>query len=290
MKLNNTQMPAAIGLALAGVTTAIWAVVPTHFLLWFLCLLVCVAIALIVFAINKRSQRPEQPDLLRTMCDLAPDRPIAELHRSIAGSLLRITQQRDPVLRQLAEARLASAADEFQLLGDATVIFNSTESWRVAYEQLLRSPGLHLYRSVSYIESDKYWQDAPGRQSTQLNLELHDARQINVERIAIIADHLWPTEDLFPCELIHSWLDEQHRYGIWLQLIRESKLAGDTDLLVDFGIYGTRATGKQTADPSGQTVQFVLDFNFSSVKAAESKWSRLAVYATSYRDLLDQQH
>lgn len=176
------------------------------------------------------------------------------------------------------------------MLGKGSVAFPSTESWRVVYEELLRSPGLHLYRSVAYIESAHYWQDGPGQQSTQLNLELHDTGIISIERTAIIADHLWPTDQLFPVEPLHSWLDQQHRYGIWLRLVRESALENDTDLLCDFGIYGSRAVGIQTADPAGRTIRFVLNFNFDKIQEAEVKWNRLAVYAISYRDLLDQQH
>ena len=175
-------------------------------------------------------------------------------------------------------------------MGDAKVEFSSTESWRVAYEEILRSPGLHLYRSVAHIESAHYWQDGPGQQSTQLNFELHDDGVVSIERTAIIADHLWPESDLFPCEPLHSWLEQHHRYGIWLRLVRESALENDLELCCDYGIYGSRAVGMQIADPSGRTIRFVLDFNTEKVQQVEASWSRLAVYATPYRDLLDRQH
>jgi hypothetical protein len=121
-------------------------------------------------------------------------------------------------------------------------------------------------------------------------LELQDARTVRIERTAIIADHLWPELSLFPGEPIHSWLEEQHRHGIWVRLVRESQLATEADLVGDFGIYGTRAVGTQTSDPEGRTLNFTLDFDFELVKRAEERWDRLAVYCVSYRELLDQQH
>lgn len=212
------------------------------------------------------------------------------MHSAFVEALERVAQQRDPIFRRLAQQRLKALIEQSNLMGAATIEFPSTESWRVVYEELLRSPGLHLYRSVAYIESAHYWQDGPGQQSTRLNLELQDARVVNIERIAIIADHLWQEDELFPVEPVHSWLDEQHRHGIRVRLLRESDVGTDTDLLNDFGIYGNRAVGMQLADPAGRTIRFVLSFDFDKLRQAESQWSRLSVYSISYADLLDRQH
>ena len=282
--------PLLVSGALSGMTLAIWALAPTHFLIGFLCLLIVSLIGISLKAIQASQSTYRQPELLQILLDLSRDQELADVHTKLATALKRISNHLDPVFRKLALARLQAIATECQLFGSGTVDFTSTESWRVVYEELLRSPGLHLYRSVAYVESAHYWQDGPGQQSTQLNLELHDARVVSIERTAIIADHLWPEDELFPVEPLHSWLDQQHRYGIWLRLVRESKLEHDTDLLADFGIYGTRAVGMQTADPTGRTIRFSLHFDFGKVQEAEAKWNRLAVYAVSYRDLLDRQH
>ena len=68
----------------------------------------------------------------------------------------------------------------------------------------------------------------------------------------------------------------------------ESQLAGERELVSDFGIYGSRAVGMQMADAAGRTIRFELSFDFERVKQAESIWERLQVFATSYRDLLDR--
>jgi len=285
-----TISPLFVAALLSAMTFAIWIVAPIEFLIGFLCILVSAAIGLLLKTSGLVRTYPQQPKLLQVLLDLSCDREISGIHASVSESLKRIANQRDPVFRKLAASRLRAIATDCNDLGNATVEFVSTESWRVVYEELLRSPGLHLYRSVAHIESAQYWQDGPGQQSTQLNLELHDAGVVSIERTAIIADHLWPNGDLFPIDPLHSWLDLQHRHGIWLRLVRESALENDTDLLSDFGIYGSRAVGFQTADPAGRTIRFFLNFDFDKVQEAEVKWNRLAVYAISYRDILDQQH
>ncbi len=235
-------------------------------------------------------ERTDIPPELSQLLKLARDPELADVHSQLIDCFVGISTLRDPIFRQLASQRLASLLQQAETLSAATIEYSSTESWRVAYEELLRSPGLHLYRSVAYIESAHYWQDGPGQQSTKLNLELQESRTISIERTAIIADHLWPESELFPMEPIHGWLNEQYRHGIWVQLVRESVLGNDLDLLSDLGIYGNRAIGQQVADPAGRTLQFVLSFDFDKVEQAEAMWSRLSVYAVSFRDLLDQQH
>ncbi len=281
--------PLQVVAALSGCACVIWLFTAPAFLVAYTCLLQSVLVGLTLqLGLTVKSYR--NPTLLQVLIDVAQDRDISQLHAAIAEALRELTQQADPIFRQLAISRLQSVSKDCNLLGEGVIEFVSTESWRVVYEELLRSPGLHLYRSVAYIETAHYWQDGPGQQSTQLNLELHDAGVVTIERTAIVADHLWPESELFPVEPLHTWLDQQHRYGIWVRLVRESSLENDTDLLTDLGIYGSRGVGFQTADPAGRTIRFRLDFNFERVQEAERKWNRLGVYSTSYSDLLGKQH
>jgi len=170
-------------------------------------------------------------------------------------------------------------------LGEIT--YRDTEVWRLAYEQLLRSPGLFQYRSVSWMTTDSYWQNEPGRQSLKLNLELHESQQITVERIVILKDSDWLNDGELPTPRIRQWIHEQHVHGIWIALVRESQLRSEPDLLADFGVYGSRAVGFQQIDEQAKTKSFVLQFDFKAIEAAEARWQRLQVYATSYADLLD---
>ncbi len=223
---------------------------------------------------------------VETLLEIAKDTDVAAAHDAISASLLKIASNPDPIYRPLALQSLRRITNKCSRLSDGIIEYSSTETWRVVYEELLRSPGLHLYRSVAYIETAHYWQDGPGRQSTLLNLELHDAGIINIERIAIVADHLWPANEL-PSEPIATWLNEQHSHAIWLKIVRESQLAGETDLLSDFGIYGSRAVGMQLSDVAGRTTKFLLSFDFERVLQAERNWKRLQVFSVPYRDVLD---
>ncbi len=279
-------VPLAIGLGLIGIVLAAYA--PLTMVLAYLAVMAGLVVGLALALLGSMRSTETLPRQLQLLIELAGDREISEMQMSIAEALRQIANRRDPIFRQQALACLQSISEQCSVIGEGTIEFTSTESWRIVYEELLRSPGLHLYRSVAHVESAHYWQDGPGRQSMQLNLELQDQGVVSIERIAIIADYLWPETSLFPNDPIHTWLDEQHRHGIWIRLVRESSLAGEQDLLDDFGIYGSRAVGMQSAEPSGRTLRFVLSFDFEKVRQAEAQWDRLVVYAVPYRELLDQ--
>ena len=225
--------------------------------------------------------------LLDTPLFLAHDADFFERYREISHSLLRMCQNSDPIYRSSVLEQVAKISDEIARLAAGTVVYEGTETWRIAYERLLRSPGLHLYRSVAWVKTARYWQDEPGLQSMRLNFELHDGRRLNIERIVILADEVWPEGEPLPKSPIREWIHEQHVHGIWIKLVRQSALKSEPNLLVDMGIYGSRALGIQELDEACRTVRFTLTFDFDVVAAAEQRWQRLSVYAVSYRDLLD---
>ena len=76
--------------------------------------------------------------------------------------------------------------------------------------------------------------------------------------------------------------------------LRQVAVFGDSvgaDALVALDVeQGEVGLAPGAADPAGRTIRFVLNFNFDKVQEAEVKWNRLAVYAVSFRDLLDRQH
>ena len=249
---------------------------------------------LVVFLLSltvARRQLPTLPheiDLFSGPIALARDKQVFEFYQSITKSLECISADKDPIYRGLALERTSHYSRELAELAKGRIIFTGTETWRMAYARLLRSQGLHLYRSVAHVRTSSYWQDEPGRQSMQVNLEMVDGETLSIERIAIFPDHLWPAGERFPVEPLCQWIDEQYNHGIWVKLVRQSTLAGDPDLIVDLGIYGNRAVGVQELDDQGRTVRFTLSFSFPEVLAAERRWERLSVYSTSYQKLLDQ--
>ncbi len=285
-----TVSPTVVSAVVAALGLILFCLDRTDLLLLATMLLLSVLCRLSLAALIPQTSSGQCPLAISQLLNLMRDEELAEFHGQMAAALEKLSLLHDPIFRQLATQHLARIMQQTQALSGATIEYQSTESWRVAYEQLLRSPGLHLYRSIAHIESPHYWQDGPGQQSTNLNLELQEDHTVGIERIAIVADHLWSDDSLFPVEPIRSWLDQQYRHDIRIFIVRESLLVSDTDLLTDLGIYGNRAVGQQISNPAGRTVRFVLSFDYDRVQRAEVMWNRLLVYAISYQELLDQQH
>ncbi len=218
---------------------------------------------------------------------IAHDKEIYDEYLAIARALKRISQIPDLVFREAALQKIASAKLEFQQVAEGTLVFEGTESWRIVYVALLRRRHVFLYRSVAWVKSVDYWQDEPGKHSTLFNLELVDHQNLNIERIVILSESVWPADQAFPNEPILSWIDTHHRHGIWIKLVREATIATEPDLLGDFGIYGSHAVGEQVLDDKCRTTRFILRFNFDAVEAAEARWKRLGIFASAYRDMLD---
>jgi hypothetical protein len=217
---------------------------------------------------------------------IAHDQEIYQHYLEFSRSLKRISQIPDPVYRDAAIEKIKAMDASLRSVAVGTLTFDSSETWRLVYEALLRSPSVYLYRSVAWVRNENYWQDEPGRKSTRLNFELVDQQRLNIERIVIIADSLWPKEERFPTENILRWVDEHLRHGIWIKLVRESTIQNEPDLMVDMGIYGSHAVGEQILDEDCKTLSFVLKFDFATVEAAEQRWNRLSIYAVSYKELL----
>ena len=232
--------------------------------------------------------RTELPLELELPFLLAGDETIFLRYRRATEMLLKISRRQDPIYRGIALDQVDDLVQRFTTIASGTLVFESTEAWRIVYERLLRSSGLYLYRSVAWVKNAHYWQDEPGRKSMTVNFELQDKELLNIERIAIIADDLWPALDDWPAEPIRLWLHEQHIHGIWVKLVRESALQNEPDLLADIGIYGSRALGTQELDDQCRTVRFVLTFDYAKVMEAEARWNRLSIFAESYCVHLDR--
>jgi len=192
--------------------------------------------------------------LLETPFQLSRDADVFQRYQAVVESLLEVSRNSDSIYREIALEHLDDLARRASAIAGGTFVFEGTETWRIVYERLLRSPGLHLYRSVAWVKNANYWQDEPGRKSMAVNFELNDAEQLNIERIAIIADDLWPVDDVWPVESLRQWLHEQHARGIWLKFVRQSALGNEPDLIADIGIYGSRAVGTQELGTGASTI------------------------------------
>ena len=219
---------------------------------------------------------------------LARDVDTFARYKSLSQALAKISRTLDPIYRELALESLDETVRRVNALAIGLLIFEGTETWRLVYERLLRSPGLYQYRSVAWIQSAAYWQDEPGRKSMAVNFELQSSGDVTIERIAIIADALWPQGDVWPAETLRQWIHEQHMRGIRISFVRASAIVAEPELLADIGIYGCRAVGTQELDEQARTIRFRLLFDLNSVAAAEDRWNRLSVYSESFASYLDR--
>lgn len=283
------RLPLTVAAASSGTVLLAWRFLSTGGLVVIIGLLFSMLAGLVLAASMKPVElRTELPLELELPFLLAGDETIFLRYRRATEMLLKISRRQDPIYRGIALDQVDDLVQRFTTIAAGTLVFESTEAWRIVYERLLRSSGLYLYRSVAWVKNAHYWQDEPGRKSMTVNFELQDKEQLNIERIAIIADDLWPASDDWPVEPIRLWLHEQHVHGIWVKLVRESALQNEPDLMADIGIYGSRALGIQELDDQCRTVRFVLTFDYAKVMEAEARWNRLAIFAESYCVHLDR--
>lgn len=236
---------------------------------------------------ERERRRAALLEKLRIPVALAPEHDLFDQYSGIADSLSELAKQHDPVLRRFSLLKLASVSEQVKSLARGIVIFSSTESWRTVYEQLLESLDLTSYRSVAWVKTRDYWQDPPGRQSMRLNFEMV-RRGLRIERLIVLRGDLWPVGSPFPDPSIRPWIEQQHDQGIAVSLVRESDIACESELLADFGIYGDRAVGVQELDEQARTIRFILDFSPQSIRLAQDRWEKVAIYTTPYGELLDQ--
>jgi hypothetical protein len=141
--------------------------------------------------------------------------------------------------------------------------------------------------SAAVVEDEEYWQNQPGQSSLDFNYALV-AHGYLVQRCFIIDEYLWPPAAVLPSRDILSEIQNQAARGISVSLVRKSDLESEPELVCDFGVYGERAVGYQFLNPTGNTIEFVLEFGSAAVAVAEARWRQLELYAISLDELLDR--
>jgi hypothetical protein len=139
---------------------------------------------------RRDTTRHELSALGRVVEALEEEPELAREFRRIGEAFQLLSEQTDPVFRQVATTKLLPVAEELGRIATGTIVFRETESWRTAYQDLLRSEKLKLYRSVAWVHCADYWQDTPGRQSMRENYDAIN-RGVIVERIIILPREFW---------------------------------------------------------------------------------------------------
>lgn len=205
--------------------------------------------------------------------------------RQAMHRMLRLNSQlRNPHFSSQLLLRLERQREEIRLLAEGTLTFESTETWRAVYEDVLSACQCKRYLSVALVQTEDYWRSVPGDRSVSFNGTLVEYG-FYVHRMFIIDDFLWPPKAALPSKHLYTWILQQYSMGIQVGLLRSSDLEGDRDLMRDFGIYGSTCTGYQTTDEIGQTVRFEMRFGPHHVRYAEDRWKRISLYAQPFESI-----
>ena len=189
------------------------------------------------------------------------------------------------VFRKQVILRLRDILERLRRLAEGRLIFESTETWRTVYEDVLQSCQARRYLSVALIRSDDYWRDAPGENSLEFNFALL-AHGFHVHRVFIIDDFFWPRTARTPSTQLFRWIQDQHQRGVDVSLVRLAELEDESSLVCDMGIYGLDAVGWQQTDFQGRTLRYELSFNREAVTEAEQRWNQLLLFAKSFDEVI----
>jgi hypothetical protein len=189
------------------------------------------------------------------------------------------------VFRKQVVLRLREIAERLRRMAEGRLIFESTETWRTVYEEVLESCETRRYLSVALIRSDDYWRDAPGENSLEFNYTLL-SHGFYVHRVFLIDEFFWPRTARTPSTQLFHWIQEQHQRGIDVSLVRLTELEDEATLVCDMGIYGSDAVGWQHTDLQGRTLRYEVSFNRDAVSEAEQRWNQLLLFAKSFNEVI----
>lgn len=190
-----------------------------------------------------------------------------------------------PVFRQQVVLRLRDFAERIGRLAEGRLVFESTETWRTVYEEVLNGCKARRYLSVALIRSDDYWRDPPAQNSLDFNFQLVE-HGFHVHRIFVIDEFFWPRNARTPSAELLRWIQGQRHRGIDVSLVRLTELDEEPTLVGDFGIYGTDAVGWQQTDFEGRTIRYEISFGHNSMTDAEQRWNQLLLFAKSFEEVV----
>ncbi|MCA9148120.1 MAG: hypothetical protein KDA92_02410 [Planctomycetales bacterium] len=208
--------------------------------------------------------------------------------REITNQLTRIASfasEAHPAFRKQLGFRLREIESRLRDLADQRLTFESTETWRTIYEDVLNACETRRYLSVAVIRSDDYWRDTPGERSLEFNYRLVN-HGFYVHRLFVIDDFFWPRTARVPSTGLFHWIQGQRQQGIEVSLVRMYDLEDETDLIRDMGIYGSAAVGFQQTNFEGRTVRYDINFDAATMTEAEQRWNQLLLYASSIEDVM----
>ena len=216
------------------------------------------------------------------------DPDVAAIVEEIAGhasQLVACESLQSAAFRTQAIVRLRDFSRRLSRLAEGRLIFDSTETWRTVYEDVLKACQPMRYLSVALIRTDDYWRDAPGENSLEFNYELID-HGFHVHRVFIIDEFFWPRTARTPSTELFHWIQSQRLRGVEVSLVRLTEFEDEPALVGDFGIYGDDAVGRQQTDFEGRTVRYEISFDRNAVTEAEQHWQQLLLFAKPFDEIV----
>ena len=202
-----------------------------------------------------------------------------------ASQLVACEPLQTTAFRTQTIVRLRDFSRRLSRLAEGRLIFDSTETWRTVYEDVLKACQPRRYLSVALIRTDDYWRDAPGENSLEFNYELID-HGFYVHRVFIIDEFFWPRTARTPSTELFHWIQSQRLRGVEVSLVRLTELEDEPALVGDFGIYGDDAVGRQQTDFEGRTVRYEISFDRNAVTEAEQSWQQLLLFAKPFDEIV----
>lgn len=238
---------------------------------------------------DRRIASDQLLEALGVVKKLASRPQLYQQHLRMMDTLRQIAEHDNSVFREAAAIRVATLVAQLQDIRPGVLEF-AGEQWRTVYKAVLLQPGLDYYKSVAHAKTDDYWQDAPGRVSTELNVRLVKLGT-QVERIVILRDkdkRLWNDTCIPDESRVGEWMRQQQKNGIRVYCVLEGQLSRDPSLIRDFGIYGSSAVGYQITDDNCRTERFLLHFDTQKLEVAKSHWEQLKLYARPLGDMSEK--
>jgi len=189
------------------------------------------------------------------------------------------------VFRKQVVLRLRTQLEQLRRMAEGRLIFESTETWRTVYEEVLQFCETRRYLSVALIRSDDYWRDAPGESSLEFNFALV-SYGFYVHRVFLIDEFFWPRTARTPSTQLFHWIRDQHQRGVEVSLVRLTELEDEPSLVCDMGIYGAEAVGWQQTDLQGRTIRYEINFDQEAVAEAEQRWNQLLLFAKPFDEVI----
>ena len=214
-------------------------------------------------------------------------RELTRLYRMLCEALAAVAGQPEGSHKAALTDRLIAFGVQFRAIASGTGATGGIESWHVAHDAILTVPGLKEYRALVRVRDSEYVRDPAIQESLRATFAAV-RRGVFVERILVLSEALWPSEQLLPRADILPWIEEQQTHWCRVILVRERDLPAEPEFALDTCAFDGWGIGTRGLDDRAQTVRVALDFTPATVRVGLDRLARLSNLGIPFGDLLDR--